>query len=104
MHVLGAVNSPVLDDPYLINATTKSNSNVPRISCSRARGIQVIMFNRPLPNRMQYISLTPMSLALEDKLDLGTRPSHTMEAEDEHAEARNRDRMNELVEKLKYHT
>jgi phosphatidylinositol glycan class Q protein len=53
---------------------------------------------------MQYISLTPISLALGDKLEHARHPSDTMDAEDERVEAKNRVRMNELVEKLKYHT
>jgi phosphatidylinositol glycan class Q protein len=104
MHVLGAVNGQQLDDPDLISATTRPNSKVPQITCARARNIQIIMFNRPLPNRMQYISLSPISLALGDKLEHGRSPSDSMEAADERAEAQHRARMNELVEKLKYHT
>lgn len=104
IHVLGAVNNPALDDPNQINAITSHGDRVPRISCAKARTIQIIMFNRPLPNRMQYISLTPISLALGDKLEHARHPPETMEAEDERLEAKNRARMNELVEKLKHHT
>lgn len=59
------------------------------------------MFDRPLPGRMQYISLTPILLALGDKTEqiLGG-----IDADDEKAEAAKRQREQELVEKLKLHT
>ena len=104
VHVLGAVNNPGPADPYQINATTSPSSRTPQISCAKARTIQIIMFSRPLPNRMQYISLSPISLALGDKAEQIRHPSDSMEAEDERLEAKNRTRLNALVEKLKYHT
>lgn len=104
LHVLGAVNSSTSGDPYQINASTSPTRRAPQILCSKARTIQIIMFNRPLPNRMQYISLSPISLALEDKADQIRHHSDSMEAEDERLEAKNRVRMNNLVDKLKYHT
>jgi phosphatidylinositol N-acetylglucosaminyltransferase subunit Q len=104
VHVLGAVNNPSLADPYQINATTSPSSRVPKISCAKAATIQIIMFSRPLPSRMQYISLSPISLALGDKAEQVRHPSESMEAEDERLEAKNRAQLNALVEKLKYHT
>jgi phosphatidylinositol N-acetylglucosaminyltransferase subunit Q len=104
VHVLGAVNSPGPVDPYQISATTSLSSRIPQISCAKARTIQIIMFNRPLPNRMQYISLSPISLALGDKAEQVQHPSDSMEAEDERLEVKNRARVNALIEKLKYHT
>ncbi len=104
VHVLGAVNNPSQADPYHINATTSLSSRIPHISCAKARTIQIIMFSRPLPNRMQYISLSPISLALGDKAEQIRNPTDSMEAEDERMEAKNRARINTLVEKLKYHT
>ena len=104
VHVLGSVNNPAQADPYQINATTSPNSRVPQISSAKARTIQIIMFSRPLPHRMQYISLSPISLALGDKAEQVQHPSGSMEAEDERLEAKNRARLNALVEKLKYHT
>src|SRR5450432_2303319 len=53
---------------------------------------------------MQYISFTPISLTLGDKPEQVRHPSDSMEAEDERLEAKNRVRMNGLVEKLRYHT
>lgn len=104
LHVLGAVNSPAPGDPNHISATTSPSSRIPQISCVKARTIQIIMFNRPLPNRMQYISLSPIPLALGDKAEQVRHHSDSMEAEDERLEAKSRARMNALVEKLKYHT
>lgn len=62
------------------------------------------MFNRSLPHRMQYISLTPISLALGDKAEQVRHHPDSMDAEDERLEARDRARKDELVEKIKYHT
>jgi phosphatidylinositol N-acetylglucosaminyltransferase subunit Q len=103
MHVLGAVNASNAD-PSQISATVSPSNRVPQISCPRARTIQIIMFNRPLPKRMQYISLTPIPLALGDKIETVQQHPDSIDAEDEQREAKNRVRMMELVEKLKYHT
>jgi phosphatidylinositol glycan class Q protein len=103
MHVLGAVNASNTD-PNQISATVNPSNRVPQISCPRARTIQIIMFNRPLPKRMQYISLTPISLALGDKVETAQQHPDSIDAEDEQREAKNRVRIMELVEKLKYHT
>lgn len=101
MHVLGTVNSPTSLDPCHLHASTSAGEKIPRISCERARTIQIIMFDRPLPKRMQYISLTPISLALGDKSEqvLGG-----IDVEDEKAEAKKREVESALVEKLKLHT
>ncbi|KFY04993.1 hypothetical protein O988_00354 [Pseudogymnoascus sp. VKM F-3808] len=101
MHVLGTVNSIAPTEPYQINADISLHGLAPRISCAKAQNIQVIMFDRPLPGRMQYISLTPILLALGDKTEqiLGG-----IDAEDEKAESAKRQREQELVEKLKLHT
>src|SRR5882762_9137535 len=65
MHVLGLANSPSVEVDHLqMHAATRPSLKVPQISCARASTIQIIMFERPLPNRMQYISLDPISLAL----------------------------------------
>ncbi|KFY43820.1 hypothetical protein V494_01814 [Pseudogymnoascus sp. VKM F-4513 (FW-928)] len=102
MHVLGTVNSNAPPtEPYHINAEISLHGLAPRITCAKAPTIQVIMFDRPLPGRMQYISLTPILLALGDKTEqiLGG-----IDADDEKAEAAKRQREQELVEKLKLHT
>lgn len=65
--------------------------------------IQIIVFDRPQPTRMQYFSLTPMSLTLDDKSDKvakGIPPLDGIDAEEE----RERKRKKELVEKLRLHS
>lgn len=87
-----------------IHATTKLGLKVPQISCARASTIQIIMFKRPLPNRMQYISLDPISLALGDKIEKAIHASGSVGAEKEKEEMKNQKRTKDLVEKLKLHT
>jgi phosphatidylinositol glycan class Q protein len=105
MHVLGLTNSPSAEVDHLqMHATTRPGLNVPQISCARASTIQIIMFNRPLPNRMQYISLDPISLALGDKAEKTIHEPGSIDAEEEIEEMKNRRRTTDLVEKLKLHT
>jgi phosphatidylinositol glycan class Q protein len=59
---------------------------------------QVIIYDRPHPARMQYLSLTPIALALDDKI---RHPSWDAAFEEEEKE---RQRKEKLVEKLKLHT
>ncbi|KAL8735576.1 MAG: hypothetical protein Q9166_000745 [cf. Caloplaca sp. 2 TL-2023] len=64
--------------------------------------IQVILFDRPSPSRMQYMSLLPMSLALSDKL-LGNE--NTFPDPDLDDEARNeRIRKGKLIDKIGLHS
>ena len=104
LHVLGAVNSPMMTEGCSISASTSSNNRVPQITCSKAQTIQIIMFSRPLPARMQYLSINPISLALGDQPEQTSNPPDSMDAEDELVEAKNRVRTQALVEKLKLHT
>lgn len=105
MHVLGLANTPGAEVETLqMHAAAGSNVKVPRISCARASTIQIIMFERPLPHRMQYISLNPISLALGDKSEMITHEPGTVDAEEEREELKNRKRVKRLVEKLKLHT
>lgn len=65
--------------------------------------VQVILFDRPHPQRMQYLSLSPISLALGDKSDQSVKgfpPLDNIEAQ----ESREWDRKQALVEKLRQHT
>ncbi|KAJ5174686.1 uncharacterized protein N7482_000563 [Penicillium canariense] len=65
--------------------------------------VQVIMFDRPHPTRMEYMSLDPISLALGDKVVASEKPrpvSNKTESEEEKAKLRAR----LVVEKLKLHT
>ncbi|KAL4958198.1 muts domain V-domain-containing protein [Aspergillus filifer] len=108
MHVLGSTNPR--DPPTAFNSshlivTTRSSSKVPRIYCPPETGlsIQVIMFHRPDPTRMEYMSLNPISLALEDKV-LAADKSDTMSDTTESGEELQKARAQKLVEKLRLHT
>jgi phosphatidylinositol glycan class Q protein len=105
MHVLGLANSPGVEVHNLqMHAMTRPNFKTPQISCARATTIQIIMFDRPLPTRMQYISLDPISLALGDKSEMTTHAPGSVDAEEEREEMKSRERTKSLVEKLKLHT
>jgi phosphatidylinositol glycan class Q protein len=58
---------------------------------------QVIVYGRPQPSRMQYLSLRPIALALDDKI---RHPSWDTAFEEEEKE---RKRKEKLVEKLRLH-
>ncbi|RAL10893.1 uncharacterized protein BO97DRAFT_435759 [Aspergillus homomorphus CBS 101889] len=108
MHVLGSTNSP--DPPSAFNpshlyVTTTPPCKVPRIWCPPETNlsVQVIMFHRPHPTRMEYMSLDPISLALGDKVftaDKSDAVSSKIDTEEEHDKAKG----GKLVEKLKLHT
>ncbi|KAM3070100.1 pig-Q [Clarireedia jacksonii] len=105
LQVLGLVNSPKAEvDTLQIRATTGSAYKLPQICCARASTIQIVVFDRPLPNRMQYISLNPISLALGDKPEITFHAPGSVDAEEEREEIRQRKRTQALVEKLKYHS
>ncbi len=105
MHVLGLANSPGVEVETLqMHATTRPSLRTPQISCARAATIQIIMFERPVPTRMQYISLNPISLALGDKSEMAIHAPGSVDAEEEKEEMKNRKRIRGLVEKLKLHT
>jgi phosphatidylinositol N-acetylglucosaminyltransferase subunit Q len=65
--------------------------------------VQIILFDRPNPNHMQFFSLAPISLALGDKpskIVKGFPPSDGVEAQEE----KEREQKRILVEKLRQHT
>ncbi|OAQ96000.1 hypothetical protein LLEC1_03849 [Akanthomyces lecanii] len=106
MHVLGVSNATnyALVDPSWVCATT-SASREPRIICAKASSVQLILYDRPRPKGMQYISLNPISLALGDKwyaLDDGKGDGP--EGEEERHEKQNREARLKLVNKLKQHS
>ncbi|KAK7527950.1 N-acetylglucosaminyl transferase component Gpi1 [Phyllosticta citriasiana] len=107
LQVLGVLNPqtpPTSFDPGYLVSYTSPKSRFPRIYCPETSvTVQVILFDRPDPARMQYFSLTPISLALGDKPDSAARdmvPIDGIDAEEEQ-ERTNRQK---LVEKLKLHT
>lgn len=107
MHVLGVSNADdsVVIDPSWVRVTMDANSRVPQVRCAKASSIQIIQFQRPLPTRMQYISLNPIALALGDKpTDERMAPVGEAEAQEEVQERLRREKSDRLVEKLKQHS
>ncbi|OQE28451.1 hypothetical protein PENSTE_c003G09490 [Penicillium steckii] len=108
MHVLGSTNSRTV--PSSFNAshlylTTHPSSKAPQIQCltDASVSVQVIMYHRPHPTRMEYMSLDPISLALGDKVATtvqGSTMLENIESEEETEKARSQI----LVDKLKLHT
>ncbi|KAK6443535.1 pig-Q [Oleoguttula sp. CCFEE 5521] len=77
---------------------------LPKIQCAEHTGItaQVIVYDRPDPLRMQYMSLTPISLTLGDKHHAyESVPPFDSIDRDEEAQFKQKQK---LVEKLKLHT
>ncbi|EPE03337.1 n-acetylglucosaminyl transferase component [Ophiostoma piceae UAMH 11346] len=96
MHVLGLSNMPDGQEPLSqaqtqaqAQATTQNQftdlswvrvvttgpgvrGRIPKVTCARASNIQLILYQRPQPHRMQYISIHPVSLALKDRLNSGS--------------------------------
>ena len=105
MHVLGLANTPGVDiEPLQIRARTGPGFRRPRILCDRASTIQIIMFERPAPNKMQYISLDPISLALGDEAERTMYTLGSIDAEEEKEELRKWKRTRGLIEKLNFHS
>ncbi|KAG9245851.1 N-acetylglucosaminyl transferas-like protein component Gpi1 [Calycina marina] len=105
MHVLGLANIPGSEvDALQIHANTGPAYRLPLISCARASTIQIVMYDRPLPTRMQYISLNPISLALSDKAGMVTHLPGSVDAQEEQEEMKAKNKKELLVEKLKLHT
>ncbi|KAK6359616.1 phosphatidylinositol N-acetylglucosaminyltransferase subunit gpi1 [Orbilia brochopaga] len=71
LHVLGTLNGPPPKkfEARHIHATLTESCPYPTIYCPKENNItiQVIMFDMPSPWRMQYMSLKPISLALDEE-------------------------------------
>lgn len=119
LHVLGEVNGTTdLDgqsfSPDYIRAFAYKGSKFPRIWCPPESGVtlQVVLFERPYPRQMEYLSLTPISLVLEDQGIVNAvdarESSDTREDEEEALEDRKereeREKQKELIEKMKLHS
>lgn len=108
MSVLGTVNptepSSGFDHNHIL-AYTESSKLRPIIFCPKSCNIsvQIIIFRRPSPHQMQYMSLEPMSLVLGDK-PLGSSGGIYAMGGDELADEENAAQNAALVEKLKLHT
>lgn len=103
LHVLGVTNSPGTEPlhPSWVHAATAPDRAVPDIRCARASSIQIILFRRPRPRRMQYMSLSPIELDLDDRyLDA---PTSSLEAENDRQERERREEKLRLVDKLRQH-
>jgi phosphatidylinositol glycan class Q protein len=102
LRVLGVVNPrspPDQSDANLVCFYTERSNRFPRLytPASVPKAVQVVMYDRPRPAAMQYLSLSPIALALDDKLrDLAWDTA--LEHEDNE-----RRRKAKLVEKLKLH-
>ncbi|KUI72317.1 N-acetylglucosaminyl-phosphatidylinositol biosynthetic protein gpi1 [Cytospora mali] len=107
MHVLGVsdTDDSVMIDPSWVRVTIDPDTRVPQVRCAKASSIQIILFQRPLPTRMQYISLNPIALALGDKhVDERVAPIGEAEAEEERQERIRREKTDKLIEKMKQHS
>lgn len=95
--VLGAVNPVAPEnsfDPRHLLAYTDSSTPFPRVFCPKESrtSLQIIIFDRPSPTRMQYLSLSPISLAL------GVPNADGIDNAEEEA------RKTKLVKKIQLHT
>lgn len=107
MHILGVSNVPesVEIDPSWVRVTTGPGYKTPHVTCGRASSIQIVLFQRPRPGLMQYISLNPIALALDDKHgDSRLEPQDGLEEEEEKQERLKKERQLKLVEKIKLHS
>jgi phosphatidylinositol glycan class Q protein len=102
LQALGVVNpepAPTDVDAELLTFYADRTSRLPRLRYTEntATTAQIIIYSRPQPTRMQYLSLTPITLALDDKI---RHPSWDAAFEEEERE---RKRKGKLVEKLRLH-
>lgn len=102
LHALGVVNTRLASDSIssgLLQLRTTKRHPPPRIDIpiDQHKNVQVVIYDRPKPERMQYFSLTPISLALGDKKqNIAWDAAFELEAEE-------RKRKEKLVMKLKLH-
>ncbi|KAI9728440.1 MAG: phosphatidylinositol N-acetylglucosaminyltransferase subunit gpi1 [Chrysothrix sp. TS-e1954] len=109
LQILGLVNpkdataTPL--SPHQIVAYTQPSTRYPSIVSSSyvAVAVQIVIFERPQTSKMQYMSLEPMALAIDDKTDRAGLIAPPFEAIDA-AEKKEERRKEDLVEKLKLHT
>ena len=108
MHVLGTVNTddPLgTFDPEHLQVHTLPSSPFPSIYCppiSRIN-VQIILFDRPNPHQMQYLSLTPISLVLGDKISSEhAAPGRISESDLD--DEKDQTKRKELLKKLRLHT
>lgn len=108
MHVLGTLNHPDLPelfDPSNLCAFILPTSKRPYLYCPTDAGlsVQIVLFDPPNPNQLQYMSLEPISLTLgpPSTSKVTISPSgDEIEAE----EQQERKAVSQLVTKLRFHT
>ncbi|KAL6709519.1 pig-Q [Coniothyrium glycines] len=105
LRVVGTVNQTIFDDSdtTILRLQTDSSSAFPklRLSFGIDATAQVVVYDRPNPIRMQYLSIHPISLALGDKT---TVPQWDKTfARIEESQLREKERKARLVEKLRLH-
>ncbi len=106
--VLGMANPPPHRIPQSNTSLlvyTKYASPFPQVSYPKDPriAIQIIVFDRPSPTRMQYLSLSPIPLSLGENSP-GVENKHCISEVDEIDEAVDRDRKARLIKKLRLHT
>ncbi|EME78005.1 uncharacterized protein MYCFIDRAFT_145266 [Pseudocercospora fijiensis CIRAD86] len=107
LQVLGTLNTDDTSttfDPKMLSLHISPRTKSPCVECPDQVqiSIQIVIFHRPDPKRMQYFSLLPISLALGDKQQaFGSVPPFDMiDRDEEHA----RQRRARLAEKVIQHT
>ena len=103
MKVLGTTNhaiKPIAFDPTELCVSTNLSSHFPEIFCpvEYKIAVQVIMFERPSPTHMQYMSLNPIPLALGERSSSGGTSSQLYDIKKQERPS------SKLVEKLRLHT
>ncbi|KAJ8121732.1 hypothetical protein ONZ43_g1890 [Nemania bipapillata] len=106
MRVLGLTNAgpDTATEPSWVQAITYPSEPFLRVTCAKASTIQTILYDRPNPLRMQYISLNPIALSLSDRTQTTDTGSHESEGEDEREEQETKRKARELVDKIKQHS
>lgn len=95
--------SPAFDPKMLcLHTSTKSRTPVIEVPHDAGMTVQLVVFDRPDPRRMQYLSLSPISLTLGDKR--GDLRGVTAVDWNDKEEGLERKRKEVLIEKLKLHT
>lgn len=108
LEVLGTTNhidAPTSSPTGRITAYKSPNSRLPevRVEGGEALSAQIILFERPDPAKMQYVSLEPISLALTNASRSVSSDFGPAEEEQEKAKTQRRKKAH-LVQKLKLHT
>lgn len=108
LQVLGTINQanspPGTFNPQALFAFSDNRSPLPQVFCPENAKVtmQIISYDPPDPNRMQYLSLAPISLTLSDHTERSGRSLPLLDGEAEEEAARRQKQ--KLVEKLRLHT